>query len=73
MSRVRRRRFADGAGFTRHCWECVNAKGWRKGMFSKADIAKCELTGMIVTKFDSPNNQSSHVGIECEYETKESE
>ena len=70
MSRARRRRFTDGAGFTRHCWECIHAKGWRKGMFSKADIAKCELTGMIVTKHDSPNNQSSRVGIECEYETK---
>lgn len=69
MSRARHRRFTDGAGYTRHCWECAHAKGWRKGMFSHADIAKCELTGRVVEKYSSPNNQCSHVGIECEYET----
>ena len=63
------RRFSDAAGYTRHCWECAHAKGWRKGMFSKADIAKCELNGRIVEKYNSPNNQCSHLGPECDYET----
>lgn len=31
MSGTRRKRhvrFTDGAGFTRHCWECANATDW---------------------------------------------
>ena len=64
----RHRRFTDGAGFTRHCWECRHAKGWRKGMFSHADIAKCELTGQGVAKYDSPDNQCSHLPIGCDYD-----
>lgn len=67
---ARHRPFTDGAGYTRHCWECANAKGWRKGQFSHADIAMCELTHHVVEKFGSPDNQCSHVGVECEYERK---
>lgn len=66
---ARSRSFTDAAGFTRHCWECTHAKGWRKGM-CYADIAKCELTGRAVEKYSSPNNQCSHIGIECRYETR---
>lgn len=65
---ARHRPFTDGAGFTRHCWECGHARGWRKGHFSGADIARCELTGLFVEKCDSPNNRCSHLGPECEYE-----
>lgn len=67
----RHKRFADNAGFTRHCWECVHARGWHRGQFSHDDVAVCELTGKGVGKFYSPNNQCSHVGIGCRYETKE--
>ena len=64
------RRFADNAGFTQHCWECVHARGWHRGQFSHDDVAVCELTGKGVGKFYSPNNQCSHVGVECRYETR---
>lgn len=64
---ARHRRFADGAGFTRHCWECVHAKGWRKTMFG-ADIADCELTNWTVERYDSPNNQCSYLPPECDYD-----
>lgn len=64
----RHRRFIDGAGYTRHCWECRHARGWHKGKFSHADVAVCELTGRGVEKYHSPNNQCSNVGIECNYE-----
>ena len=67
---ARHRPFTDGAGFTRHCWECAHARGWRKGQFSKADIAMCELTHHVVEKFGSPDNQCSHVGVGCEYQRK---
>lgn len=65
MKRARHRRFTDLAGFTRHCWECAHAKGWAD------DMAACEATGRFVYKFDSPNNQCSHVGIECDYEEED--
>ena len=63
----RHRPFTDGAGFTRHCWECDHAKGWHKGKLSGADIAVCELTGQGVSKMHSPNNQCSHLPAGCEY------
>lgn len=68
---ARHRRFADNAGFTRHCWECRHAKGWKK----QADIlehqATCELTGRRVYKLDSPSNQCCHLPIGCDYEEDE--
>ena len=65
MKRARHRRFADLAGFTSHCWECAHAKGWAD------DMAACEATGRFVYKFDSPNNQCSHLPTGCRYETEE--
>ena len=69
---ARHRRFTDGAGYTRHCWECVHAKGWRleKGTYDM-NHADCELTGRVVNKYDSPNNQCCHLPVGCEYETEE--
>ena len=58
-----RHRFTDAAGYTIHCHECIHAGGWEDGR------GRCELTGRIVCKADSPNNQCSHVGFECRYET----
>ena len=58
------RPFADKAGYTRHCWECAHAQGWVD------DMAACEVTGRFVYKFDSPNNQCSHLPSECEYERR---
>lgn len=63
---AKHRRFADSAGFTRHCWECSHAKDW-EGRSVTGYWATCELTGRSVRKFDSPNNQCSHVGPECDY------
>ena len=65
----RHKRFTDGAGFTRHCWECVHATNWRKVISFDGNEADCELTGRHVEKHSSPNNQCSHVGIGCRYET----
>ena len=58
----RHRRFTDGAGYTRHCWECTHATDWRKQL-DVVDMADCELTGRRVLKYYSPNNQCCHVGI----------
>ena len=58
----RHRRFTDGAGFTRHCWECVHAKDW------DGECGWCELTGWVVHKTDSPNNQCCHLPVECDYD-----
>lgn len=69
---TRHKRFTDGAGFTRHCWECVHARGWTPNVLT-GTFAKCELTGRYVKKHSSPNNQCSHVGIGCRYDTKEDE
>lgn len=60
--------FTDLAGFTRHCWECEHAKGWRNGAFGVVCIAKCELTGLMVEKYDSPDNQNTHLPIGCSYD-----
>lgn len=64
------RRFTDSAGFTRHCWECSHAKQWTPNVIS-GPFGWCELTGRSVGKFDSPNNQCSHVGPECDYKEDE--
>lgn len=64
------RRFMDGAGFTRHCWECKHARGWTTNVLT-GTFAECKLTGRYVKKHSSPDNQCSRVGIGCRYETKE--
>lgn len=64
---ARHRRFSDGAGYARHCWECRHAKNWRKTML-RVDIADCELTNATVERHDSPNNQCSHLPARCNYE-----
>lgn len=58
---ARHKWFIDGAGYTRHCWECVHAKKW-ECMFGE-HFAKCEVTGHLVAKHDSPNNPCCH--LEC--------
>lgn len=65
-----RRRFADAAGYTHHCWECEHAKDWEKRSVT-GYWGTCELTGSRVGKYDSPNNPCSHVGDACRYETGE--
>lgn len=47
------RRFEDGAGFTRHCWECSNATDW------DGKDGWCAAYDMPVTRYDSPNNVCS--------------
>jgi len=56
------RRFTDGAGYTRHCWECEHADKWYFG------FAECKMTGTRVGKYDSPDNQCSHLPIGCSYD-----
>lgn len=69
---ARHRRFTDNAGYTRHCWECVHAKGWRlKKHSSDVNLADCERTGWVVHKYDGPNNPCRWMPIGCEYETEE--
>lgn len=70
MRRARHRRFTDGAGFTRHCWECVHARRWTPNVLI-GTFAECKLTGRYVKKYSSPDNQCSHVGIECDYEEED--
>ena len=60
-----RKRFTDGAGFTRHCWECVHAKDWRIGYGNTRD-ATCEVYDVTVEKTDCPNNGSTYIGKICE-------
>ena len=68
---ARHRCFTDAAGFTRHCWECEHAKGWRlKAHSMDVSLADCELTGWVVRKFDSPDNQCSHLPAGCDYERR---
>lgn len=67
---AKHRRFTDGAGFTRHCWECSHAKQWTPNVII-GPFGWCELTGRSVGKCDSPNNQCSHVGPECDYKEAE--
>lgn len=52
----RHRRFCDGAGFTRHCWECDHSTDWRGG------VGRCGQCGIVVDKYDSPNNGCSKAG-----------
>lgn len=48
------RRFADNAGYTRHCWECVHATVW------EGELSCCDAhDGRPVTRYDSPNNGCS--------------
>lgn len=60
----KRKRFWDGAGFRNHCWECANATDWH------GEIARCGQNGIIIGKYDSPNNQCSNAGG-CGYYTTE--
>ena len=62
-----RKRFADNAGFTRHCWECIHSGGWHRVDSIEVQEGVCELTGRRIGKYDSPNNQVSHLPIECSY------
>lgn len=57
------RRFADGAGFTQHCWECIHAKDWHEDLMVKYAI--CEVYGICVEREDSPNNGSNYIGKIC--------
>ncbi len=52
-TRFRHKRFCDGAGYTRHCWECANATNW------DGANAWCAANDMDVNKYDSPNNTCS--------------
>lgn len=65
----RRKRFTDSAGYTRHCWECIHATDWRKGLYG-IPIATCELSGKNMEKYDSPNNPCRWMPRECRYETE---
>lgn len=66
---TRHRRFTDGAGFTRHCWECRKSALWGEtlvpvallGGYDRTSPTKgtCKVTGMVVDKTDSPNNPCS--------------
>lgn len=49
-----RKRFTDGAGYTRHCWECVHAKDW-ECIFDKF-VATCEVHDIAVGKDESPDH-----------------
>lgn len=62
------RRFCDGAGYTRHCWECRHATGWHKVDTIDGRSATCEVTGLAVGKYDSPNNPSCDLPLDCDYE-----
>jgi hypothetical protein len=63
-----RRRFADAAGYTHHCWECEHAKGWCRHKTSiDGNTATCELTGATVGKYDSPNNPCSRIPDGCDW------
>ena len=53
---AKHRRFADGAGFTCHCWECAHSTDWH------GETGKCEQTGTTACKYDSPNNCCSNAG-----------
>lgn len=67
-----RRRFSDAAGYTRHCWECKHAKGWCRHKTSiDGNVATCELTGITVGKYDSPNNPCSRTPNGCDYDWSE--
>ena len=66
-----RKRFADNAGFTCHCWECIHSRDWHRVDSIDVQEGVCELTGRTVGKYDCPNNICSHVGPECRYETED--
>lgn len=61
------RPFTDAAGFTHHCWECVNAAEWTT---ARVPVGRCLRYGIQVDKYDSPNNCTS-VAARCfEYERR---
>ena len=66
-----RRRFSDAAGYTRHCWECSHAKGWKRVNTIDGHEARCELAGVAVGKYDSPNNPCSKTPNGCNYDWSE--
>lgn len=53
---MRRKRFTDNAGYTRHCWECLNSTDWEEGR------GICSILLMDVERHDSPNNPCSTAG-----------
>lgn len=61
---AKHKRFYDGAGYLNHCWECANANNW------SGEIGKCGQNGILVSKYDSPNNCCSNAGG-CGYYTTE--
>lgn len=64
---AKHKRFADRAGYTRHCWECVHAKGWQMG-YGYNVIARCEMTDGLVGKYDSPYNPCCHLDCGSYYD-----
>lgn len=56
---AKHKRFCDNAGFTRHCWECKHATNWRKVNSIDGNEADCEVYGITVGRYDSPNNGCS--------------
>lgn len=50
------KRFMDGAGFTRHCWECVHSHDWN------GHIGFCDVNGRCVSKYDNPYNYLTIAG-----------
>lgn len=61
------KRFSDGAGYTRHCWECKHATSWRKADTIDGYEASCRLCGIVVGKFDSPNNPCCNLPSACDH------
>lgn len=65
---TRRKRFADGAGFTRHCWECAHSHEWKRTAVVGGDWrGSCAVTGEPVSRFDSPHNLLSRLPASCDY------
>lgn len=61
---MKRKQFFDGAGYKCHCWECAKSTDWH------GEIGRCIQNGIVVGKYDSPNNICSNAGG-CGYYTKE--
>ena len=57
------KRFADKAGFTQHCWECVHSADWDA---LTGRCGRCTVYGIDVDKYDSPNNCSTYLGKICD-------
>lgn len=67
---ARHKRFCDGAGFTQHCWECKHATKWHKVNTIDGHEANCEVYGIKIGKFDSPNNGCSKARDCYDYESE---